>query len=118
MLSLASFRPQLELMVSSEPEGLKSESTTLKKFCLCIQLHCGHSLSICGGQSSPRALTLVLDSPSFWKSLMLAPEEAERSLILLNSRGWDDYLGWWWRRCQGMRLGRQVGARSGGKFVL
>ena len=32
---------------------------------------------------------------------------------------WDGYLGGgWWKRCQQMRLQRQVGARPGGMFGL
>lgn len=115
MTFLASFRSQLQILICSEPEGPINEPMTLKNPCLWVQLHHGNSFFISGGHPSPPALTSVLDSPSFWKSFMPAPEGVERSFILhsLECGMATQMIDW---RCQGMRLERHAGARPSKEF--
>jgi len=91
-----SFRPQLEPLYGSEPDRFRNESLTLKKPCLCVQLHHGHPLYRSGHHSSLLKLTSVLTSPLFQKTIMPVLEGTERSSVLLESAVKHDYLSGEW----------------------
>ena len=91
-----SFRPQLEPLYGSEPDIFRNESLTLKKPCLCVQLHHGHPLYRSGHHSSLLKLTSVLTSPLFQKTMMPVLEGTERSSVLLESAVKHDYLSGEW----------------------